>query len=112
MKVSAIIRCIKRNIEKYGSLYGIPDDCILCKGAQKRASQTDWKVFEMVLECDLCPLWNHITRPSGRYSECSDILYKGAKLFASDYFLNGNKPALRALLNGLINAFNKGELNK
>jgi len=109
MKKTTIIRCVKRNIEEYGSLFSKEmAGCVICKEADKRFNPDfDPDVYEGT--CMDCPLWDYI--PTSNYS-CSGIVYKGRSLLAIDCILVGNRPALRALLNGLITRFGKEEIKK
>jgi len=102
MRKSTIIRFVKNNIEKYGSFCNL-SNCKLCAEAQKRMSPPDW------LACKVCPLWDYIPKPKCRsyQASCANLKYNGKALFEIEMRLEGNKPALRALLNGLIKHFDK-----
>jgi len=109
MKKSVIIRCVKRNIEKYGSLFSDKlTTCALCDVAGKRFNPNNSHHYGRC-RCVACPLWDYISTSD---NSCGWIRYKGKPLISIDSELEGNKPALRALLNGVINLFEKGGLNK
>jgi len=103
MKKSTIILCVKENIESYGSLFGGTVGCVLCNEAKKRKALF-WN------SCDACSLWDYFPKPKyeGFESPCGKIKYKGERLCVLDMRLEGNKPALRAVLNGLVNLASKG----
>jgi len=106
MKKSVIISLVKRNIETYGSLYGDPFNCVLCKEAEKRKTSLGTS------ECNNCQLWDIMPKPPGHRADCADIWHKGTTLYKFEHRLRGNKPALRALLNGLVNYFGKEEIKR
>jgi len=104
MKKSTIIQFIKNNIEKYGSFSGGLHSCKLCIEADKRTSPTEY------FTCKYCPLWDYLPKPKfcGLEAACSHLKYKGEAVFTIESRLEGNKPALRAFLRGLINFYSKG----
>jgi len=108
MRKSTIIRFVKNNIERYGSLFcrkafELSCGCMLCWEADKRFDPNNTYHYGRC-RCVACPLWDYI--PTNEYS-CGWISYKGETLNTIDFKLRGNKPALRALLNGLIKHFDK-----
>jgi len=101
MKEATIIRYVKGNIESRGSLFGGLSDCILCAEAKLRKP-----AFCNI--CEVCSLWDFISKPKCDITPaCGWISYKGEPLLVWENKLAGNKPALRALLNGLVNHFGK-----
>jgi len=102
MKLSkkSIIRCVERNIERDGSLYGDPFTCLLCVEAEEHAG------FDHS-QCDVCPLWRYLKQSIPYMSDCANIKYKGKILHSLDSKLRNNKPALRALLLALVNNLTK-----
>jgi len=110
MRKSTIIRFLRGNIEKSGSLWGGRRGCIFCREAEAKLLFRDVRDV-----CQVCPLWDYAPKPEFEHygAECFNLKYKGEKLVVLDSRLTGNKPALRAMLNGLINEYkNKGGRHK
>jgi len=98
-----LINFVERNIKMHGSLFS-RFNCLLCSIAFNRRGHLS------AYKCNFCPLWDYVTMPelgcrTDAESGCSIIRYKGNPLWVHNKKLRGNKPALLALLRGLINHF-------